>query len=349
MALAVPTGALLLELAARSDVERVRLQLNYRSASRIIRAAEMVLGEARGYRPRDPTREATIAFVERPGGLEDQAKYVFGTLIPAALAEKPGRNIGDIAILYRTAKVGDVIAERAAQEDVSSIRINNAAPYKKTALTSWIEDCAAWCAGGWRQGRPQLGGLIDRWLGFRPGRATDAAPRAAARDLTAFLSAHRTDEGLARPFVEAIRAALVDTMTAAEPSLSDQREQMRRMSEAIAEGGKLPDLDLASLGARDGSPTYLNLLTLHSAKGCEYDFVIMVGMDMGAIAWRNETQDELRESRRLFYVGLTRARDAVHMLYSGWIPGRYGPQRLGRSPFVLELQRRLAAAEGAQR
>jgi DNA helicase II / ATP-dependent DNA helicase PcrA len=33
------------------------------------------------------------------------------------------------------------------------------------------------------------------------------------------------------------------------------------------------------------------------------------------------------------------------MLYSGWIPGRYGAQRLGRSPFVEELEQRLFAAE----
>jgi DNA helicase-2/ATP-dependent DNA helicase PcrA len=101
--------------------------------------------------------------------LEDQAEYVFGTLIPTALAEKPCRNLGDIAVFYRTAKVGDVIAERAAHDGFAFIRIDNAAPYKKTALTSWIEDCAAWCAGGWLQGRPQLGGLIDRWLHFDTG------------------------------------------------------------------------------------------------------------------------------------------------------------------------------------
>jgi DNA helicase-2/ATP-dependent DNA helicase PcrA len=338
-------STLLLELVARPDVEDVRLQLNYRSADRIIRASEMVLGEERGYRPHDPSRQATIALVERPGGLEDQADYIFGTLIRTVLDEKPGRNLGDIAILYRAANVGDVIAERAAQEGIDFIRLDNSAPYKKTALTSWIEDCAAWCAGGWRQGRPQLGGLIERWVAFRRGRLGDAAARATAREVTAFLSARRNDAALARSFVEAIRGALVDPLTAAEPSLRDQREQVRRMREAFAEGGPLADLDLASLGGRDGSPTHLNPLTLHSAKGCEYDVVTMVGMDMGAMPWRNETEDQLKESRRLFYVGLTRARDAVYMLYSGWIPGRYGPRRLGPSPFVLELQRRLAAAE----
>ena len=49
-------GALLHELTEREDVERVQLLLNYRSASRIVSASEMVLGEARGYQSNDPDR-----------------------------------------------------------------------------------------------------------------------------------------------------------------------------------------------------------------------------------------------------------------------------------------------------
>jgi DNA helicase-2/ATP-dependent DNA helicase PcrA len=337
-------GALLLELAARVDVESVQLQLNYRSAGRIIRASELALGQKRGYQPRDPRRQAVIEFTELADGLEDQASYVVETLVPAALAEKPGRAFGDIAILYRAANIGDVFADALAVAGCDYIRVDTAAPYKKVGLTSWIEDCAAWCAGGWRVGHPQLGGLISRWTAFRGGRASEREARLAARALTSFLSEHRADDGPAAPFVAAIRAVLVEPLTASVPSLADQREQVRRMGESFAPGGKLEGLDLKSLGGRDGSPAHINLLTLHSAKGCEYDVVIMVGMDMGAMPWRRETEAELRESRRLFYVGLT-PRDAVHMLYSGWIPGRYGAQRLGRSPFVEELEQRLFAAE----
>lgn len=143
-------GDLLLELADREDVEAIQLQINYRSAGRIIRASEMALGEERGYQPRDPDRQAVIAFVERPDGLAAQAAEAVSRIIPAALAAKPGRQLGDVAILYRDFKVGTVVADAATAAELDFIRVDNAAPYRKCALTSWIEDCAAWCGAGAR-------------------------------------------------------------------------------------------------------------------------------------------------------------------------------------------------------
>lgn len=345
------TGAdseLLLELAEREDVEPIRLELNYRSADQIIRASEMALGEARGYRSNDPERPATIEFVECPDGLTAQANQAVSEIIPAALAAKEGRQLGDIAILYRNFRVGDVAAEAATAAGYDFIRVDNAAPYRKCALTSWIEDCAAWCSGGWRNGKPQLRGLIDRWVGFKRARPNDVQARAEGARLTQFLWDHRSDEGLAGDFVHALRTELVDALMDAEPSLSDQRDQVQRMGRAFGANGVLADLDLASLGGRDGSPDHLNLLTLHSAKGCEYDVVIMLGLDLGELPWRNERPTALRESRRLFYVGLTRARDEVHMLYSGWVETRFGRRHWGRSPFLDELEARMAAANGTE-
>ncbi|HRY02080.1 MAG TPA: ATP-dependent helicase [Beijerinckiaceae bacterium] len=339
-------GALLQELAERDDVERVQLQLNYRSASRIVSASEMALGEARGYLSNDPDRQAVIAFVECDDGLEGQAAHAVAEIIPAALAARPGRALGDIAILYRDYRAGDVVAEAVAAAGLDFVRVDTAAPYRKVALTSWIEDCAAWCAGGWREARPQLRGLLDRWIGFHRARISDAESSAELQSLTRLLWSLRVEEGLAREFVAALRAGMLDGLMAAEPSLADQREQVDRMSAALAFGGPLADLDLASLGGRDGSPLHLNLLTLHSAKGREFDVVIMIGLDLGSLPWRNELPAARRESRRLFYVGLTRARDEIHMLYSGYVETRSGRMYWGRSPFLNELEARMQEAEG---
>ncbi|PZU68546.1 ATP-dependent helicase [Sphingobium sp.] len=338
-------GALLQELAERDDVERVQLQLNYRSASWIVSASEMALGEARGYQSNDPDRPAVIEFTQCADGLEGQAAHAIEEIIPAALAGKPGRALGDIAILYRDYRAGDVVAEAVAAAGLDFVRVDTAAPYRKVALTSWVEDCAAWCAGGWREARPQLRGLLDRWLGFHRARVPEAQARDEAQRLTQLLWSLRVEAGLARDFVAALRAGMLDALMAGEPSLADQREQVDRMTAALAGGGALADLDLASLGGRDGSPLHLNLLTLHSAKGCEYDVVIMVGLDLGGLPWRNELPAARRESRRLFYVGLTRARDEIHMLYSGYIDTARGRMHWGRSPFLNELEARMEEAE----
>tara|TARA_A100001391_G_C5080110_1_gene279894 strand:- start:1929 stop:3743 length:1815 start_codon:yes stop_codon:yes gene_type:complete len=337
-------GSLLLELAARDDIEPVRLQLNYRSCAGIVSASEMALGEIRGYRSNDSTREATIEFVPRPGGLPDQAAHAVAQIIPSALASKPGRTLGDIAILYKDYRAGDVMAEAVAAGGFDYIRVDNSAPYRKVALTSWVEDCASWCSGGWRIGRPQLRGLIDRYLAFHRGNLDDVQARREGQELTALLWRLRIDQQPALNFVVSLRDGIVDRLLASELVLADQKEQLDRMTEALAVGGVLAHLDITSLGGRGGTPDHLNLLTFHSAKGCEYDVVIMIGLDLGNFPWLNESPEKLRESRRLFYVGLTRARDEIHMLYSGYVEGRYGPMRRGRSPFLNELEQRMRAA-----
>lgn len=338
-------GALLQDLSERPDVERVQLRMNYRSAGRLIRASEMVLGEERGYRASDPERGAIIDFALRPDGQGDQAAFAINQIVPAALAAKPGRRLGDIAILYKDFHGGNAAAEAAVAAGLPFVRVDNGAPYKKVALTSWIEDCAAWAAGGWRRAEPKLHGLIDRWLGFHARRLGDDGRRGASLRLTQFLWAHRQDDEGASAFVSAIRRELLDDLMASEPSLGDQAQEVENLTKALAVGGPLAEFATRELGNQDGSPDHLNLLTLHSSKGCEYDVVIMLGLDQGALPWNKATPEQVAADRRLFYVGLTRARDAVYMLYSGWIPTRNGRWALGRSIFVDELEARLIAAD----
>lgn len=330
-------SSLLLELAARPDVQCVRLSINYRCANEIIDAAEIALGEARGYRSSNVARVAQVEIIHRPLGIADQARYAVEDLTPHVLSSTPGRQLGDIAVLYRNAEIGDLVAGSAQSAGLNFIRIDNAAPYRKCAVVSWIEDCAAWCSGGWRAAQPKLGGLIGRWCRFHSARLSDTERHHEARMLARFLWARRGN-GDAFEFLAALRSELLDVLLSANRTLNDQRIQVDAMSRALSPGGVLVGLDLVRLGGRDGAPNQLNLLTFHSAKGCEYKVVIILGLDEGVFPWSNETDDELQESRRLFYVALTRACDEVHLIYSGWSANRFGRRfDNGMSRFLRDL------------
>lgn len=94
-----------------------------------------------------------------------------------------------------------------------------------------------------------------------------------------------------------------------EATLRDETIAVANLLGVCGKDGKLKELSLAALGGQGGSPDHLNLITLHSAKGLEFDIVVMMGMDQGRMpSWAARTPESKREPRRLFYVGLTRAR-----------------------------------------
>ena len=59
----------------------------------------------------------------------------------------------------------------------------------------------------------------------------------------------------------------------------------------------------------------ITLMTLHAAKGTEFRVVIVTGMEEGTFPIRRQDQPlaELEEERRLFYVGMTRAKDRLYL------------------------------------
>ena len=62
----------------------------------------------------------------------------------------------------------------------------------------------------------------------------------------------------------------------------------------------------------------VNLMTLHCAKGLEFSRVFIVGCEDGMLPSRQNCEDasKLEEERRLFYVGITRARSSLECSYA---------------------------------
>lgn len=63
----------------------------------------------------------------------------------------------------------------------------------------------------------------------------------------------------------------------------------------------------------------LTLMTIHAAKGLEFPVVFLCGMEEGIFPHSRSSFDpsEIEEERRLCYVGMTRAKDRLYMLYAG--------------------------------
>lgn len=85
----------------------------------------------------------------------------------------------------------------------------------------------------------------------------------------------------------------------------------------------LPDFleEVALMSSTDtaGDKEKVTLMTIHAAKGLEFPVVFMVGMEEGILPHvrvHEAGQAELEEERRLCYVGMTRARQELHLSYA---------------------------------
>ena len=81
----------------------------------------------------------------------------------------------------------------------------------------------------------------------------------------------------------------------------------------------LEDVSLATDSDKEiGDDDRVALMTIHLAKGLEFPYVYIVGMeeDLFPLAKSIQSRDELEEERRLFYVALTRAEKQAYLTYA---------------------------------
>ncbi|MCB8988937.1 MAG: ATP-binding domain-containing protein, partial [Ardenticatenaceae bacterium] len=87
------------------------------------------------------------------------------------------------------------------------------------------------------------------------------------------------------------------------------------------------------------APSSTTLLTLHAAKGLEFPVVFITGLEEGMLPHSRSMDDaeELAEERRLFYVGITRAKDRLYLSHA-FRRSFYGePEASTPSRFLLDI------------
>ncbi len=110
-----------------------------------------------------------------------------------------------------------------------------------------------------------------------------------------------------------------------EPALIDYLQQIALFSDA---------------DAYDASRGQVALMTLHAAKGLEFDNAFIIGLEEGILPHeRTDSEDEhdLEEERRLLFVGITRAKSRLHLSYARYRTIRGQTLRSIPSQFLFEL------------
>jgi DNA helicase-2/ATP-dependent DNA helicase PcrA len=183
--------------------------------------------------------------------------------------------------------------------------------------------------------------------------AGDGLPRAARNSLAGFIASldrWRAVEGAA-PHTDLVQQMLDESgytgMLQADksPDAPGRLENLKELVVAMAEfenlTGFLEHVSLVMDNAADASGDMVNLMTLHSAKGLEFDSVFLPGWEEGLFPSQRSMEElglaGLEEERRLAYVGLTRARSRVFVSFTAnrRIHGQW--QSAARSRFVDEL------------
>ncbi|HET7476716.1 MAG TPA: ATP-dependent DNA helicase UvrD2 [Dermatophilaceae bacterium] len=290
----------LLEFTRRHPAAQVvRLVRNYRSTPQVVGLANAVLraGGGRGFvelrAQAEPGPQPTLtAYPDEPAEAAGIARSV-----QALLAA--GTRAGEVAVLFRTNAQSQAVEAALAEAGVAFLVRGGERFFARPEVRSAVLLLRG--AARADDGALPLPNLVRDVL--TGAGWTDRAPTAA---------------GAVRERWESLQAlaALADDLAAAQP------------------GARLPDLvrDLDERAAAQHAPTVqgVTLASLHAAKGLEWDAVFVLGCSDGFIPISMaEGWEAVEEERRLFYVGLTRARRELRL---SWAAARHAGGRATRRP-----------------
>jgi len=325
----------------------VRLEESYRSTKRILAVSNSLVEHNRlrlGKRifTQNPAGQKPTVFAA--GDASEEAAFVIATV---RTLQDAGLNPDNIAVLFRlnaqSRPLEEAFVRGAIPYHIEGLRF-----YERPEIVRVLdalrviadpEDRDAWRGlltrvrglGARRvalllpdEGQPLQ--LLGRDLpGFLP-----AAARASVRLLTELVHHEAGRPPQSGMLVDTIRQivahldAVLGPLDSAAESESEQANLDELLSvatqyESSRAASRRDFLDHVTLsGGPSSTASGVRLMTLHGAKGSEFDVVFITGLEDGLLPHRKafEAPDQVEEERRLLYVGMTRPRSRLFLTYA---------------------------------
>lgn len=300
-------------------LKTINLEQNYRSSQTILKAAFNVIKQNKTHpvlKLWTKNTQGKKVQIYQAKSEKDEAEFIIQQIAKDAF-EKKKFNYSNYTVLYRTNAQSRVIEEAFLHASIPYILVGGTRFYDRKE----IKDCLAYLKLlnnpkdriAYKRlekiGKKRLANFLDLVEKKNLKKQTTKKILNQILKVTDYMSLFdpKDEKDLAR--IENIK----ELFSVAEefPKLQDFLENV-----ALVQQEKLPSNSKTFKKGKNKNA--VTLMTMHAAKGLEFESVFMVGMEEGLFPHSRSLIDkeELEEERRLAYVGITRAKKNLYLIFS---------------------------------
>jgi len=332
----------------------VQLKKNYRSGKMIVHASQQVISPASLVKNRvmQPLSDDATKIVihESPTDLAEAEFVVHSTeqliggstffSMDSGRVAGPGSSsysFADFAVLYRTDAQAEALCGALARSGM---------PFRKCSHHCLADSPLVWKIAEKMRQIKDAAGLEAPAL---PEDFPDSdKSRALARRSAGQTSLPGVPHGRPRRLIsvlQCLETAIAGLDEAERKEVFTLAPPLRQLAERSADLGSF--LSELAMGVEadlwDPRANCISLLTLHAAKGLEFPVVFVTGCEDGIIPlyWGDRQDCNLDEERRLFFVGMTRAKDRLFLCHARRRRRMGKIKEMNPSPFLRDIEEQL--------
>lgn len=294
------------------------LSQNYRSTQKILNAASSVISK-------NTTHPILKLWTENPNGEDveiyeaanehNEIEFIINQILNLK-AKDHDFKLSDVAILYRTNAQSRVLEEVLLRNSIPYVLIGGTRFYERKEIKDILAFLRALDNKDDKVSLKRIEKIgkrrMEKFIEFK--ESLDNLNKFTAIELldkiiknTEYLSLYDEKDEEDRQRLENIKE-----LRSVALNFADLTTFLENVS--LVEQEYLPDKPNDDFEKKDA----VTLMTLHAAKGLEFPYVFMIGMEEGLFPHSRSLMDknELEEERRLCYVGMTRARIKLFLTYA---------------------------------